>query len=198
MKRSAVLLMIPVLAIMLTVPALASANWYYWWGILGTWEMVATGGCIHAPSGFEYNEATRTWTANPSNWWTSTYVGQGTFTFDVVLAPAPYQGYRTGTMKVTQNCAHSNGKVIQNFAPPPVLNLETFPLFWKLEDGGAMTVKIPNVGLELSGKVSLDYISMTLVSMNQLQHVADPTTKPPTPLYDQVCAISRVLFRVKE
>ena len=101
-------------------------------------------------------------------------------------------------MKVTQSCAHSNGQVIRNVVPPPVLNLETFPLHWNIENDGVITVKIPNVGLELSGRISLDYMSMTLVSMNQLQHVYNPATKPPTFLYDQVCVISRVLFRVRE
>jgi hypothetical protein len=194
MKKLSVFLILPLLA-MFMVPVLASANWYYWWGIRGTWEMVATGGCIHSPDGFEPNAAN--YTAKGEHWWTSTYVGQGTFTFDV--APSlDYPGYRTGTMTVTQSCAHSNGQVIKNVVPPPVLNLETFPLHWKIADDGVITVKIPNVGLELSGKVSLDYMSMTLVSMNQLQHVYNPATKPPTFLYDQVCVISRVLFRVRE
>jgi hypothetical protein len=196
MKKLAVLLILPAL-VMLMVPAPASANWYYWWKIRGTWEMVATGGCVHAPHGFEYNEAALTWTAKETDWWTSTYVGQGTFTFDI--APSPnYLEYRTGTMTVTQNCAHSNGKVVQNVVPPPVSNLETFPLHWRIDDDGVITVKIPKVGLELLGKVSLDYMSMTLVSMNQLQHVYNPATTPPTFLYDQVCAISRVLFRVRD
>ena len=161
--------------------------------------MVATGGCIHAPQGFDYVDATKTWTAKENDWWTSIYIGQGTFKFDVVLSTNPtYPGYRTGTMKVTQNCVHSNGKVIQNVTPPPPLLLETFPFYWNIEDDGAITVKIPNVGLELSGKVAMDYMSMTLVSMNQLQHVYNPATTPPTYMYDQVCPISRVLFRVKE
>ena len=52
MKKLAVFLVIPALT-MLMVPALVSANWYYWWSIRGSWEMVATGGCIHSPDGFE-------------------------------------------------------------------------------------------------------------------------------------------------
>jgi hypothetical protein len=196
MKKLAMLLMIPALA-MFMVPALASANWYYWWSIQGSYEMVATGGCIHSKDGFTHNDTNTIWTATGSNWWTSTYVGHGTFTFDLGRSN-DYPGYATGTMKVTQSCAHSNGQVIQNAAPPPVLNLETFPLYWKIENDGDITVKIPSVGLELSGKMSMDRMSMTLVSMNQLQHVYNPATTPPTFLYDQVCVISRVLFRVRE
>jgi hypothetical protein len=186
------MMMIPAL-VMFMVPALASANWYYWWSIRGTYEMVATGGCIHSPEGFTANGTN--WTATGSKWWTSTYVGEGTFTFD--LGPSlVYPGYANGTMTVIQSCAHSNGQVIQNVVPPPVLNLETFPLHWKIENDGAITVKIPNVGLELSGKISLDHMSMTLVSTNQLQKVYNPAIKEF--LYDQVCVISRVLFRVRE
>ena len=196
MKKLAMLMVIPAL-VMFMVPAVATANWYHWWGILGTWEMVATGGCIHAPQGFNYTEANRTWTAIGTDWWTSIYVGQGTFKFDVALSTNPsYPGYRTGTMKVTQNCVHSYGAVIQNVIPPPPLNMETFPLYWHIEDDGAITVQIPNVGLELSGKIAMDYMSMTLVSMNQLQVVKDPSTGAFR--YYQVCPISRVLSRVKE
>jgi len=186
MRRLALLLMIPALA-MLMVPALASANWYYWWGIQGTWEMVATGGCVHSQSDFTFDPGTATWTPT-GVYSTSIYVGQGTFTFDAAPSSV-YPGYRTGTMTVTNSCVYSNGLVNQKVVPPLTSGLETFPLHWKIEDDGAITVQIPNVGLEGSGRVSLDHMSMTLVSTMQKQGA---------PGAYQICNISRVLFRVRE
>ena len=55
MKKLAVLMMIPAL-VMFMVPALASANWYYWWGIQGNWEMSASGSCLHSSLAYDTNQ----------------------------------------------------------------------------------------------------------------------------------------------
>ena len=70
MKKLAVLMMIPALA-MFMVPALASANWYYWWGIQGTWEMSASGSCLHSSQSTITTIRGREWLVDRSRWFRS-------------------------------------------------------------------------------------------------------------------------------
>jgi hypothetical protein len=89
MKKLAVLMMIPALA-MFMVPALASANWDYWWGIQGNWEMVASGSCLHSSNGFDLIPATTTPTTQAEYYapkaggfvWAATTFAEATWTFE--------------------------------------------------------------------------------------------------------------------
>jgi hypothetical protein len=51
MKKLAVFLMIP--ALMLVAASTASAYYYDWWGIHGTYAMTGSGNCLWAPAGFD-------------------------------------------------------------------------------------------------------------------------------------------------
>jgi hypothetical protein len=197
MKKLAVILTVA----MATLIAVTMASAQGWGAIRGTYEMAATGGCMHSrdiSTNHTYDPDKRIWQFTGSNWWTSIYVGQGTFTFDVAPATDPaWGGWSTGTMSATASCVHSNGYVVQNLVPPASSGLTTLPFYYVIWDDGTIVVVIPKVGLVLSGKTSWDHKSMTLVSTNQIQNASDLTTTPPTPII-QVCNISRVLLRVGE
>ena len=95
MKKLAVLVMIPALA-MLMVPALASANWYSLVEHPGDLRNGRDGWLCPFAEGFTLNDATATLEPLMEvHWWTSTYVGQGTFTFDVAASTSlVYHGVR--------------------------------------------------------------------------------------------------------
>jgi hypothetical protein len=189
MKKLAVAAMILATATLM-VPAMASANWYYWWGIRGSWEMVATGTCLHSTQGFTFNfpspgpgEGTLAKpfvaTANGDHF-SSSFLGEGIWTFD---------GQGKGKMQVVQYCIRPD-KVTQALMPSSPLTMETVPFDYEVEDQTIKVIIGPPVNLTLVGKISKDYQTMTLLSTMQYQ-AGGPTGH-------QVCNIGRILMRVKE
>lgn len=180
MKKIVALMMIPVLALSMAV--VASAGGHHWGFIQGTYEMVATGSCIHSSGGFNFSGSGTpldpTIAAPIGSYWASVYVGQGTFTFE---------SDGTGTMRVTQSCILPD-KATQATAPPE--SADPGPFSYQFSENGTIIVTIPAVGLELSGRLSQDHKTMTLVSAMQYQ--------PLGPTGHQICDIARVLIRVKD
>jgi len=174
------------LAVVALTAAIASAQDSGWGAIQGTYEMVASGACIHSTS-----FSALTGNGTPPNPWTytatgittfvSAFVGQGTFTFDK-------DG--TGTMRVIQSCIHPT-KATQAVAPPDVAPPN--PFSYQIAEDGTIIVSVPAAGLELSGRISTDHKTMTLVSAMQLQSGAAGG-----PTGYQVCHITRILTRVGE
>jgi hypothetical protein len=183
MKRlAAVVMMIATGVFMVTT--LASAQG--WGAIQGTYEMVATGACIHSTAfstltGAGIPPDPYVYAATGSTTFVSAFVGQGTFTFD---------SDGTGTMRVIQSCIHPT-KATQAVAPPNFLEPSAFS--YRFADDGRIIVSVPAAGLELSGRISRDHKTMTLVSAMQLQSGA---AGGPTGF--QVCDITRILIRVEE
>jgi hypothetical protein len=202
MKKLALLFVMIVLATCMAEMASADDHnwWSDWWSsIQGTYEMVATGTCLHDKTGFIFNGnqenptlgAPYTATPKSSDHFISAYMGEGTWTF---------HRDGTGTMQVTQNCilpdySGNTAKVSQAFTPsPPQPWSETIPFTYAI-DGSRIRVILP-IGLTLDGRISRDHETMTLQS-------AMPV--PPQGVqwngligYYQICTINRTLFRVNE
>lgn len=207
MKKLAVFLMIP--ALVFLTAAMASAGG--WGAIHGNYEMVATGTCLHDKSpvstvggGFTFT-GTGTlgdpYTATPKsdNYFISTYMGEGTWTFF---------SDGTGMMQVMQYCilppytGSPKPKVTQSLMPsfpvPPNLLVDENQVPFTYEvDGSTITVTIPPpVKLTLVGKISSDHKTMTLQS-------AMPVPEQGTQFnaligYWQICTVARTLTRMKE
>jgi hypothetical protein len=178
MKKLAVVVMMPALVIFMA--ATASAGGHHWGYIQGTYEMVATGSCIHSTEGFSFSGSgtpLEPTIATPlGSYFTSAYVGQGTWTFE---------GDGTGTMQVTQSCILPD-RATQAVVPPDSSPPTAFR--YRFEEDGTIIVTIPAFFLELSGRISSDHKTMTLVSAMQNQ--------PLGPTKHQICDIARVLIRV--
>jgi hypothetical protein len=184
MKKLAVFLMIP--ALVLLTAAMASADWYYLWGVQGEYAMLATGTCLHSNSGFTQGSdgAYRPNLTKPDGTaakvWSGSTIAEGIWTF---------KGDGTGTAAVTNYIIipppDPDPRVFTN---PPVGN-QTFSFSYQVASDGKITVNAPAIGLPLlEGWVSLDlgHKTMTLRSANQVQH----------PGVDQICDVGRILIRV--
>ena len=199
MKKLAVfIMMFSALAISM-VPAIASAFDVPPGAVHGAYEVFATGTCTHSGHEFTLNQSKPTDVASAnivnntpgiasptvSDAWVSTYLGRGTFTF---------YGDGTGAMRMTQYCILPVGSptawLDQKVGPP--ISAAAAPFEYWLAKDGTITVRIPAVGLWLSGTLSKDHKTMTLFSSMQQQTVSlDP------PHY-QVCTIGRMLFRADD
>jgi hypothetical protein len=187
MKKLAVLLMIPALA-MFMVPSLASADWYYLWGVQGDYAMLATGSCLHSTSGFSKGDD-GTYRPNPKNSdgtnatvWGGSFIAEGIWTFNgdgtgkaavtsFVIVPPPSPDPRVSTTKT----------------PPG--DAPTFPFTYEVARDGKITLHASDIGLPLlEGWVSMNlgHQTMTLRSANQIQNPGVPT----------ICDTGRILIRV--
>ncbi len=185
MKRLAVSMMVPALAIFMVV-VMASAQDTGWGAIHGTYELIATGNCMHSTTDFGFSGAGTAgspYTANPGpTHYISTYFGEGTWVF---------QSDGSGTMEVTQSCILPD-QAQQKLIPSAPLTMETIPFTYQFLDDKRIKVTIGfPVYLELFGRVSRDHKTMTLNSTMQKQVVAGAYPY-------QVCNIGRVLIRVEE
>lgn len=185
MKKLAVQMMVTALAIFM-VAAMASAEESGWGGIHGTYELIATGNCLHSATDIGFTGAGTLgspYTATPgTDHYISTYFGEGVWVF---------QSDGSGTMEVTQSCILPN-KAEQKLLPSAPLQIERVPFTYQILDEKRIKVTIGfPVYLELVGRVARDHKTMTLNSTMQKQTV--------TGAYPyQVCNIGRVLIRVEE
>jgi hypothetical protein len=196
MRKLAVLAMMIAIAAVMVAPMASADEHHHWWGIHGTWEMVATGSCLHSTEPFSFNfpptgtggEGTiaKPFVATPhGNFFISYFLGEGTWRFD---------RNGKGTMQVTQYCMYPD-KVTQALMPStPVaidgVPLETLPFEYEVEDQTIkVTVGFP-VYLTLVGKISSDQNTITLFSTMQEQNGG--------PTGHQVCNIGRILSRLSE
>jgi len=179
MKKLAVLIMIPALA-MLMVPALASANWYYWWGIQGTWEMSSSGSCLH--SSLPYEQINGKWTAPASSQvYAGVTVANGTWTFESTgwltgkgaYSQTIYATILPGGAK-TMPGLDKDGNPIDLPVPLEVRVLPSSKEFtYEITPSGDITVietanGVPT-GNMFYGSISIDKKTMTLLSANHVQ-----------------------------
>jgi hypothetical protein len=163
MKKLAVLLMIPALA-MFMVPAMASANWYYWWGIQGTWEMSASGSCLHSSEPYFQNEKRNNWWTAPdtSEVYAGVTVSNGTWIFK--------NGEGTFSQRIYATILPGGAKVFNEILVPlevRVLEQKDVPFTYTITPSGDITVKVGI--MELVGRISIDNGTMTLLSANTVQ-----------------------------
>jgi hypothetical protein len=177
MKKLAVFLMIPALA-MFMVPALASANWYYWWGIQGTWEMSASGSCLHSSLGYEKNSNDR-WTPLPNSIvYAGATVTNGTWIFKNGGGTYSYTTYAT-----ILPGGHASIPVEVR-----VLAKEDVPFTYEITPSGDITVTTG--GIKLIGSISKDMNTMTLLSANNVQDFVV------APFWFTICNTARTLIKV--
>jgi hypothetical protein len=219
MKKLAVLMMIPALA-MFMVPAPASANWYYWWGIQGTWQMSASGSCLHSSMPYVPNLSPISPTnPAPKNWWTApgdsnVYAGvtvaDGTWTFEST-------GWLTGTGTYSQRIyatilpggaatmpVQTPGGVISGPVPlevrviPPLLVPQppVVAFTYEITQSGdiviteAAPVGVNAVTITHRGSISIDRNTMTLLTANQ------PVNYGTNLFANTICNFSRTLIKV--
>jgi hypothetical protein len=176
MKKLAVFLMIPALA-MFMVPALASANWYYWWGIQGTWEMSASGSCLHSSENY-IPGANGWWTAPPgSKVYAGTTVSNGTWIFK----------NGEGTFSQTIYATILPGGEPSIPVAVRVLEQKDVPFTYTITRSGDITVTVGAIAL--IGNVSIDNGTMTLLSANNVQEL-------PAPFWFTICNTARTLIKV--
>lgn len=177
MKKLAMLLIIPALVVF-TVPALASANWYYWWGIQGTWEMSASGSCLHSSEPYFQNEnRNKWWTAPPDSkvyagvtvangTWTFEGHGKGTYTQTIYATILPGG---TDTMPVW----FPDEQVFKDVKVPLEVRVlassKPVEFSYEITPSGDITVTETGTGIKLYGRISIDNGTMTLLSANNVQ-----------------------------
>lgn len=206
MKKLA-MLMIPALA-MFMVPAMASANWYYWWGVQGTWEMSASGSCLHSSKAYVPNPSPIS-PSNPApkNWWTApdgsdVYAGvavaNGTWTFEST-------GWKTGKGTYSQRIYATilpggakslNGILIPlevRVLPPLSVPLTPIEFYYEITPSGDITVTetLPSGGVTIThtGSISMDKMTMTLLTANNVQAL-------PGMFGYTICNFARTLIKV--
>jgi hypothetical protein len=180
MKRLAALVVILALA-MFMVPALASANWYYWWGIQGTWEMSASGSCIHSSENYE--TGANGWLTAPSN--SDVYAGVTVSNGTWIFKPNG-EGTYSQTIYAT---------ILPGGSAPAPLAVRVFPqknLVFSYDITPSGDIKVTAGGIELIGKISKDMSSMTLLSANNIQDLRN------FGLGYTICNTARTLIKVRE
>jgi hypothetical protein len=191
MKRLAVLMMIPALA-MFMVPALASANWYYWWGIQGTWEMSASGSCLHSSDPYYQDPARNNWWTAPvgSQVYAGVTVSNGTWIFK-----ANGEGTYSQTIYATILPGGATSMPGPAGSPLPVplevrVIAQKDQLFtYAITPSGDITVTTG--GIELIGNISKDMNTMTLLSANNVQKFGGN-------FQYTICNTARTLIKVQE
>jgi hypothetical protein len=184
MKQLAVFLMIPALALFM-VPALASAEDGL--AIQGTYAMSASGSCLHSEREYFQN-------ADRNNWWT---VPNGSHVYaGVTVANGTwiFKNDGTGTYSQTIYATILPG----GHVPVPVIPVEVRVLAAKnvafhyvITASGDITVTQDNNGIQSSGSISNDKKTMTLLTANNVQHLADP-------FWYTICNTARILIKVDE
>ena len=210
MKKLAVLLIIPALA-MFMVPALASANWYYWWGIQGTWEMSASGSCLHSSEPYSSSAAGGWIAPGTSNVYAGVTVANGTWTFEST-------GWLTGKGTYSQRIyatilpggattmpgKDTGGNPITLTVPLEVRVIPSLVLYpqppavaftYEITPSGEITITEPNVGpdkvtLTHSGSIATDRKTITLLTANQ------PVNYGTNLFANTICNFSRTLIKV--
>ena len=206
MKKLAVLMMIPALA-MLMLPAPASANWFYWWGIQGTWEMSASGSCIHSSKEYELNTEVFPPTGTPKNWLTAqpgseVYVGvtvsNGTWNFKPNGEGTYSQ--RTYATILPGGASSMNGLdvplEVRVLPPLSVLTPSPVKFTYEITPSGEITVTELDkdgkpTGIKHIGRISKDMSTVTLLSANDVQKFG-------LNFQYTICNTARTLIKVRE
>jgi hypothetical protein len=194
MKKLAVLMTIPALA-MFMVPALASANWYYWWGIQGTWEMSASGSCLHSSEPYYQNpDRNNWWTAPPgSEVYAGVTVSNGTWTFKAHGAGTYSQRIYATILPGGADSMNGIPVPLEVRVLPPLSVAQPTPVefTYEITPSGDITVTETVSGIKLFGHISKDMNTMTLLSANNVQKFG-------ANFQYTICNTARTLIKVPE
>jgi len=194
MKKLAVFLMIPALA-MFMVPAMASANWYYWWGIQGTWEMSASGSCLHSSEPYFQNPQRNNWWTAPSG--SSVYAGVTVANGTWIFKP---NGGGTYSQRIYATILPGGADSMNGISVP--LEVRVIPplsvaepaavaFTYTIEPSGDITVTETDSGIKHYGNISKDMNSMTLLTANNVQLFGGN-------FLHTICNTARTLIKVQE
>lgn len=181
MKKLAVLMMIPALA-MFVVPFIASADGHDWKNFHGTYQMSASGSCLHSSLEYFKNPANGRWTAPiGSQVYAGVTVSNGTWIFE------------NGGGKYSQTIYATilPGGDVSIPVEVRVLAQKDVPFTYAITHDGDITVTHTIGGIQLFGSISSDKKTMTLLSANNVQAL-------PAPFWFTICNTTRTLIKVGE
>jgi len=175
MKKLALIFGIVALFIFTSTP-MASAQAPPPPSILGTWEMISSGICLHSVNGWEASDpATDGYVGfkpkNPAKVWAGTATARATWTFSGTAASG------TGSVVGTNYASIFPGAEV----PAPYVGKDPyvgqsqfgFPFTWEITNNGVITVTGTGGsanGLVMNGMISSDRKIMTLLSAAQIQN----------------------------
>jgi hypothetical protein len=164
---------------LLSTAVMAGSAPGWWWvsipfkNFQGTYEMIASGSCIHSENGYDINHSPL-----PGKVYAGTTVANGTWIFNRG-GKGTYSFTNYATIFPTAD------------ATPPlgirVLSLNDLPFTYEITPFGDITVHAG--GIALIGSISIDRNTMTLLSANQIQEFG-------APLWYTICNTARTLIRV--
>ena len=144
--------------------------------IIGTWEMISSGICLHSVNGWEASDpATDGYVGfkpkNPAKVWAGTATARATWTFIGTAASG------TGSVTGTNYASIFPGAEV----PAPYVGKDpyvgqsqfSFNFNWVITNNGVITVTGTSgsaYGLVMNGMISSDRKIMTLISANQIQN----------------------------
>jgi hypothetical protein len=181
MKKLSLIVLITTLTISMSAAVASDFGSGWWWNnnpfqyFHGTYEMIASGSCIHSENGYDAKHSPIT----PGKVYVGTTVASGTWTFN-----------RGGSGKYT----------ITNYAtiiptadatPPLGIRVATFTdvtFTYEITPFGDITVRAG--GIDLIGSISIDRNTMTLLSANNVQNFGGE------PYWFTICNTARTLIKV--
>lgn len=144
--------------------------------IIGTWEMISSGICLHSVNGWEASDPAKDGYVgfkpiNPAKVWAGTATARATWTFSGTSTAG------TGTAAGTNYASIFPGAEV----PAPYVgknpyvgqNPFSFNFNWEITNNGVITVTGTSGsanGLVMNGMISNDYKIMTLISAAQIQN----------------------------
>ena len=182
MKKIFILVVITTLTTFMAASIVSAEDnqWKYfnpWKYFHGTYEMIASGSCLHSEKGYTTN-AQGFYTPNSGIVYVGTTVASGTWIFK-------YGG--TGTYSFTNYATILPGGDASIPVEVRVLERNDVPFTFVITPFGDITVTAG--GINLIGSISIDKKTMTLLSANQVQ-VFGP------PLWSTICNTARTLIKV--
>jgi len=194
MKKIAFVMIIATLCMS---PVIASAGGNGWKNFHGTYEMIASGSCMHSQDGWKDSsdppkfdllaEKPPFYPVDPSKVYVGTTVAYGTWTFNKDS---------TGTYTITNYATILPGSGFYPTTKPFLLQQgPSAPFTFTVSPSGDITVTTGNttIGIvELVGSISNDKKIMTLISANQVQDLRF------LELYWTVCNTARTLIKVDD
>jgi hypothetical protein len=180
MKKLGLIVIVAALSTFMSA-AVASDSGHGWWWFSnpfqyfhGTYEMIASGSCIHSEKGYDTNHSP----IPDGKVYAGTTVANGTWIFKIG-GEGTYSFTNYATILPSAD------------ATPPlgirVLTRNDLPFTYEITPFGDITVHAG--GIDLIGSISIDRNTMTLLSANNVQ-LFDP------PLWYTICNTARTLIKV--
>ena len=181
MKKLAVFMILPALA-MFIVPVIASADDDAWKNFHGTYQMTASGSCLHSSLPYFKNPDNGRWTAPiGSQVYAGVTVANGTWIFK----------HEGGTYSQTIYATILPGGDISIPVEVRVLAAKNVAFTYAITHSGDITVTQTNNGIQSFGSISIDKKTMTLLTANNVQDFA-------APFWHTICNTERTLIKVGE